>query len=99
MVVVGAIFGLVAKSQSSKVETAANNGEAFDPSVQKLGKTSQALQWVGYLLGGAALVTGVVLYATSPSSTAGYEAPPPPRVTMAPVIGPGTGGALLRLTF
>ena len=97
VMVVGAIFGLVTRSQSNKVETAANNGQAFDPSVQRLGKTSQTLQWVGYLVGGAALVAGVVLYATAPS--AGSEPAPAPRVAVVPVVGPGTGGALLRMTF
>ena len=65
LVVVGAIFGLVAKNQSNKVE----NATVFDPSAQSLGKTAQTLQWVGYLVGAAGLATGLFLYATAPSST------------------------------
>lgn len=95
---VGAIFGLVAKNQSDKVETEARNMQPFDPSVQNLGKTALTLQWVGYIAGGAALATGLILFATTPS-TSSYETPLPPRVAVAPLAGPGIGGALLRLTF
>jgi tetratricopeptide (TPR) repeat protein len=95
MVLVGAIFGLVARSQSTKVETAANNGERFDPSVESLGKSSQALQWVGYGIGIAAAVTGLILYATAPSATETAA----PQVAIAPVAVPGLTGGALRVTF
>jgi hypothetical protein len=99
LIVVGAVFGLVAKNQSTKVESAANNGEAFDPAVQRLGKNAQALQWVGYILGAAAVATGAILYATAPRASADEAVPQPPRMALGPLAGPGMGGALLRLSF
>jgi hypothetical protein len=95
LIVVGAIFGLVAKSQSTKVETAAANGERFDPSVESVGKSSQALQWVGYGLGAVAAVTGVILYVTAPPAME----PPGPQVAIAPIAVPGLTGGVLRVTF
>jgi hypothetical protein len=94
--VVGAIFGLVARNQSKKVETAAKNNQAFDPSVESLGKASQSLQWVGLTVGAVAVAAGLILYATAP---AGTEQPPPPRIALAPVVAGDCGGALLRVTF
>lgn len=92
--VVGAIFGAVAKSQSKKVEDAAKAGDRFDPSVEKLGKNAQTLQWVGYVLGVAGIATGIVLYATAPRPETSA-----PSVALAPMIGPTAGGALVQVTF
>jgi tetratricopeptide (TPR) repeat protein len=97
LMVVGGIFGLVARNQAKKVETAASRGDRFDPAVESLGKTAQTLQWIGYGLGAAAVVTGLVLYVTAPVQE---ETQPPPRVTVAPLAVPGSGGALsLHVTF
>jgi tetratricopeptide (TPR) repeat protein len=96
VIVIGAIFGGVAKSQSSKVESTAAARGAFDPSVESWGQTAEVLQWVGYGLGFAAVATGVILYATAPS---GETSATPPPVALAPLAGPGLGGALLRVTF
>ncbi|MES1205971.1 MAG: hypothetical protein ABUS79_08535, partial [Pseudomonadota bacterium] len=74
--VVGAIFGAIAKSQGSKIETAADNGERYDPSVQSLGKSAEGIQWLGYGLGAIAIATGIVLVATAPRQV---EAAPAPR--------------------
>lgn len=93
--VVGAVFGLVARSQSNKVETAASNRDVFDPGVQSLGKTSQTLQWVGYGVGMAAVATGVILYVTAPKA----EEQSGPRVAWQPLLSPHLGGAALRVTF
>jgi tetratricopeptide (TPR) repeat protein len=95
--VVGAVFGLVARSQSKKVEDAAANNATFDPSVERLGKTSQTLQWVGYGLGVAAMAAGVVLYVNS--RTPADQTSTPGRVAVAPVVGRDLGGASLRVTF
>ena len=92
--VTGAIFGLVARSQAKTIEDAAYNREKFDPSVESLGRTSVVVQWIGYGLGAAALVTGVILLNSHPS-----EATAPPRVAVAPMAGPSFGGALMRVTF
>jgi tetratricopeptide (TPR) repeat protein len=96
LVVVGMIFGGVAKSQSSKVEKAGDYGDAFDPSVESLGQTSEVLQWVGYGVGLAAVATGIILYATAPSGT---EAPPRVAVTPIPTPGLDGAGASLRVAF
>jgi hypothetical protein len=94
--VVGAVFGLVARSQSKKVENAAANNARFDPSVESLGKTSQTLQWVGYGVGVAALATGLILVATTPVPA---EQPGAARVAVVPVVSSDRAGALLRVTF
>ena len=90
----GAVFGAVARSQSKKVETTAQNSGTFDPSVESLGKSSETLQWVGYGLGLAAVATGVVLYVTAPKPESGGA-----RVALAPLMTPRAGGALLRVSF
>ena len=94
LIVTGAIFGLVAKNQAKKVEDAAHNGDPFDPSVESLGRTSVVLQWIGYGLGAAALVTGVVLLNSHPT-----ESHPGTRVAALPMAGPGFGGGLVQVTF
>lgn len=96
LMVVGAIFGGVAKSQSSKVESTAASRGTYDPSVESLGQTAEVVQWVGYGLGLAAVATGVILYATAPT---GETTAAPPPVAVAPLAGPGLGGALVRVTF
>ena len=81
------------------MESAADKGEQFDPSVESLGKTSETLQWVGYGLGAAAIVTGIIIYATAPGERAENTPATTPSVAVAPLAGPTTGGAALRVTF
>lgn len=95
-VVGGAICGLVARSESKKVEDAAAAHQAFDPSVEKAGHHAETAQWIGYGIGAAGLAVGVILIATSPSSS---ETASQNRVALAPLAGPGLGGALMRVTF
>jgi tetratricopeptide (TPR) repeat protein len=95
-VLLGALFGALAQSKAKAVETAATNGERFDPATEKSGKAFEGLQWVGYGVGVAGLVTGAILYATSPPRE---ESAQSPRVAVAPLVAPGSGGALLRLIF
>jgi len=96
-VITGAICGLIARAEAKKVEDAAANHEAFDPSVEKTGRNAQTAQWIGYGIGAAGLAVGVILFATSPSASA--ETAPQNRVALAPLAGPGLGGALMRVTF
>ena len=96
-VITGAICGLIARAEAKKVEDAAANHEAFDPSVEKTGRNAQTAQWIGYGIGAAGLAVGVILFATSPSASA--ETAPRNRVALAPLAGPGLGGALMRVTF
>ena len=95
LLVVGVVFGLVARSQSQKVESAAAAHSNFDPSVQGLGKTSEALQWVGYGLGLTAVAAGLVVYLMAPAP----EAVAAPRVALEPMASHDLGGALLRVSF
>jgi len=94
LIVTGAIFGLVAKNQAKKVEDAAHNGDPFDPSVESLGRTSVVLQWIGYGIGAAALVTGVVLLNSHPTENGSGT-----RVAALPMAGPGFGGGLVQVAF
>ncbi|HVT10508.1 MAG TPA: hypothetical protein VHO67_23775 [Polyangia bacterium] len=54
----GLAFGLAAQSQG-KTDSAAR---VFDPSAASKGKELQTLQWVGYGVGGALLVAGIITY-------------------------------------
>ena len=95
-VVGGVVCGLVARAEAKKVEDAAAAHDAFDPAVEKTGRNAQTAQWIGYGIGAAGLAVGVILIATSPSST---EGAPQSRVALAPLAGPGLGGALMRVAF
>ena len=100
-VVGGAVFGLLARSAEKKIETAGRNGEQFDPDVDKQGKRSALLQWIGYGVGGAALITGIVIIATAhpAAETPPSAYPSAGRVALAPLYAPGVGGAVLKVTF
>ncbi|HEY4187481.1 MAG TPA: tetratricopeptide repeat protein [Polyangia bacterium] len=92
----GAIGGLIAKSESNKVQDAAKTRGKFDPSAESTGRAAELFQWIGYGVGAAGIALGLILYATVPSTPS--EAAPP-RVAVAPLAGPGLGGALVRMTF
>jgi len=91
----GAISGLVTWSETKQLEKAAQNHDTFDPSVESSGRTAAVLQWVGYGVGAAAVGLGVILIATAPSN---HEADGQ-RVAALPLVGPGLGGAQLRMSF
>jgi len=95
-VVGGFICGLIARAESKKVEDAATAHDAFDPAVEKAGRNAQTAQWIGYGIGAAGLAVGVILIATSHPAT---ETAPQSRVALAPLAGPGLGGALMRVKF
>ena len=95
-IVGGLICGLIARAESKKVEDAAAAHGVFDPAIEKTGQHAETAQWIGYGVGAAALAVGVILIATSPSSS---EAAPQNRVALTPLAGPGLGGALMRVTF
>ena len=92
----GAVCGLAAKADAKKVEDAASNHEQFDPSVEKAGRAAELLQWIGYGVGAASAAVGLILYSTAHASS---EAPQPGRVALAPLAGPGLGGASMRVAF
>ena len=95
-IVGGVICGLIARAEAKKVEDAAAAHEAFDPAVEKTGRNAQTAQWIGYGVGAAGLAVGVILIATSHPAS---ETAPQGRVALAPLAGPGLGGALMRVTF
>lgn len=98
----GVIFGALAVSKSHELESLANTRGVFDPNVQSQGKTYQALQWVFYGVGAAALATGIVVFVQAPSAkdnTTATPRSPALLVTLSPAVGPGSGGAVLQGVF
>jgi hypothetical protein len=87
----GVYFYTRARSYSDKV-----SGQTTpDPSDDSAGKTAQTMQWVFYSVGGAALATGVVLYALGwPTSDANR-----PVSAIAPLLGPGLAGISAQGSF
>ena len=59
----GVAFGLAARSAATSVSA------QFDPNRDSAGKRDATLQWVGYGVGAAALVTGVILLVRGPGET------------------------------
>ncbi len=56
----GVAFGLAARSAATSVAS------QYDPTRESAGKRDATLQWVGYGVGAAALVTGVILLVRGP---------------------------------
>ena len=71
---------------------------AFDPAVEKRGKSAQNAEAVFSILGLAAVGAGAGLYFYGNHLTAASETTTW-RVAVAPVIGPDQGGATLRISF
>jgi hypothetical protein len=88
VMVAGALFGIGARVESNKVESAT----VFDPSVEKRGQSFESLQWVGYILGAVTAGVGVYLL-VSP------RRPGATPVVLVPEAGPHSGGATLRVSF
>lgn len=100
--VVGTVFGLRAASQWSEAKSNCKdpvNGETCTPVGIDLGKDasgSATLSTVGFVVGGAALLTGTILWFRF--------APPKPLAAvsslgLAPAFGPGSGGARFEGSF
>ena len=81
----GGVFTGLALKDFSDIE------HQYDRGKESQGKTYAALQWVGYCVGGAAIVTAVILLAT------GRDAPK--SVALVPTVGPGVAGAALSGSF
>ena len=82
----GIAFGLAARSAATAVAS------QYDPNRDSAGKRDATLQWVGYGVGAAALVTGVILLVRGPGEA---EAAPSSSVQ----VGMYPGGALLSGRF
>ena len=81
----GGVFSYLALKDFSDVE------KKYDRGKESQGKTYAALQWVGYGVGGAAVVTAVILLATGRDT--------PTSVALSPTVGPGVAGAALSGSF
>ncbi len=86
-VVSGIFFGLHA---SSLHDDATRPGSVFDDSKYQDSKTFRTLEWVSLSIGGAAIVTGSVLYYLGYSAKSANAA-----VALVPVAAGGVGGAAL----
>jgi hypothetical protein len=84
----GVAFGVLAHSQAQTDSKAMT----FDPASQSKGKTYQTLQYVGYGLGGALLVAGVVTYIIGYQR--GDAEPAPQQTALLPSIVPVAGGVV-----
>jgi hypothetical protein len=82
----GVAFGLAARSAATAVAS------QYDPNRDSAGKRDATLQWVGYGVGAAALVTGVILLVRGPGEP---EAAPSSSVQ----VGMYPGGASLSGRF
>lgn len=66
------------------------------------GDTLQSLAFVGYSVGGAAIVTGAILLYVNrlqPYRRQQVDVVNKPQVTVAPLVGPGGGGASVHVSF
>jgi tetratricopeptide (TPR) repeat protein len=97
MILVGFAEGARAHSAATQIEHDASMGKAFDPAVESRGKSAEKAQWWLLGLGVAAGATGGALWYYGTHLTA--EARAAGTVSFAPVVGPGHGGALMRVTF
>jgi hypothetical protein len=82
---IGALCTLKALDDFSKVQ------KKYDPALEDEGKRLAVAQWIGYGVGGALLVTAIVVGTSGGGSSSG--------VALAPVVGPGSAGATLAGTF
>jgi hypothetical protein len=87
-------MGHRAQQLSDEVSTDARNMK-FSQSKYDEGQRAELLQWVGYGVGGVALLAGGLLYVVGSGRLGGDGGP----VSVAPTVGPGGGGASLRLAF
>jgi hypothetical protein len=99
--IAGGVFGGLASSSwsSSKNECASaancpNHAQAV--SDHDSATTMATASTVTFIVGGIALATGAVLFLTAPSNASGT---PSTGLVIAPAVGPGSGGLLLKGTF
>ena len=90
----GAYMGYQAKQLSDEVSADARKG-MFSQSKYDNGQRAETLQWVAYGVGVVAIVSGAALYVFGLDRGGDTGT----TVTAMPVVGPGGGGASLRITF
>jgi hypothetical protein len=85
----GIAFGAMAKSYSDSVQS----GAVFNPNFDERGKLYEALQWVGYGIGGGLIAVGAVLYGIGAASSSKAT------LAIAPTVLPGGAGFSAGGTF
>ena len=90
-VATGIVFGLHATSLHDE---AVKSGSVYDNSKYQSAKTYKDLQWVALGVGGAAIVTGGVLYFLGATAKSSDQ-----EVAILPLVGPGMGGAAFSGAF
>jgi tetratricopeptide (TPR) repeat protein len=90
----GIVCGVLAKQNSDALTQAGQKMQAFDSSKQSAGKTEQAAEIALLAVGGAAVVTGVVLVLVGRARTHRSA-----RAQIAPTVGPHTAGATMTVQF
>jgi tetratricopeptide (TPR) repeat protein len=83
--VTGVFLGLHANSLYQQATT---SGKPYDASKDQSSKTFRTLEWVSFGVGGAAILTGGLLYYLGASAKSATSA-----VAVMPLIAPGAGGA------
>ncbi len=95
VVLASAIYmGTRAQELSTEVTNDAKN-KMFSSTKYQDGQRAETLQWIGYGVGGVAVLSGVMLYAFGSGMFGGESH----SVAVAPTVGPGGGGASLSLSF
>ena len=94
LIAVSAGAGAVAAGKAKDLEKMSMdpNRPAFDPSIEKSGKTANKVAIATGILGAVAGVTGGILLLTSSSSSS-------ERVALFPLVGPQLAGGGARVTF
>lgn len=100
-IAVGSVFGLLTASAANQQKTdcasptsCAHVGQATTD--HSTAQTDGAISTIAFIAGGALLVGGAVLFFTGSRSS---ESPATSGLVVAPGVGPGGGGVLLRGTF
>jgi tetratricopeptide (TPR) repeat protein len=100
LVVTSIITGSLAAQKAKDVQKAANNHEAFDPSVEKSGKSLNTITALTAIPGLVAAGVGAVLLLTDHSTeTRAAAAPARTKLSLFPLAGPQVAGAGASLTF
>ncbi len=95
------VFYFDHRSKATKAYSFSTQAEGEAEYLQKVSEANKAndaatYAIVGYSVGGAALVTGVVLFALTDRIWPGSDAP---KALLVPTVGPGGGGMLLSMPF
>lgn len=90
----GVASGVLAKNASDEISAANRNHQPYDAATYNTGKTEQILEGVLLGVGGAALVTGGVLYFVGR-----HEAKRAQVATVAPMVSPTSAGLAVRGSF